>query len=280
MRCEELRQSLPAYVLGDVTTPERDQIEAHLEGCDGCARELEETRTVARLLTDARLGDRPPAGLKDSTFTRVQAEDLGALLGPAAAPPVGLKERALSRALTDPSSGAAREKRRRAGLLAVAAAVTGIGLAAGSQMQVQNLDRRLATMQASVRRAQDSFGPMGNPMQQVRLAGTDAVGEAELLHLAQDNYRMTVNLDDIDVTPPGHHYELWVAGDEGEVSVGSFRIERPDDLTVSFTMGVDPADFPEVLITLEPTDGDPRMTPELVATAWLDRDAVHPGSDE
>lgn len=281
MRCDEIAQLLPSYVLGDATDAEIDHVERHVEGCEACDRELESVRALGALLDDALLGARPPASLKDAAFARVQAEDLGVLLGgtSVAAPPADLKERALSRALTDPGTAGAT-KRRRAGLLAVAAAVTGIGIAAGSQMQVQDLDRRLATMQASVRQAEDSFGPMGHPMQEVRLAGNDATGEAELLHFKHDNYRMTVKLDDIEVTPPGHHYEMWVAGEEGEVSVGSFRLKRPDDLTLSFTMGVDPADFPEVLITLEPTDGDPRMSSDLVATAWLDRDAIHHGTNE
>lgn len=280
MRCEQLGPFLPPYVLDDVTPKERRDIESHLEGCAGCARELHEMRELTALLADARLSDRPPSDLKDAAFTRVQAEDLAALLSHGTAPSPDLKERSLSRALTDPGAARRHEKSRRAGLLAVAAAVTGIAVAAGSQMQVQDLDRRLATMQASVRRAEASFGPVGHPMQQIRLAGSDAEGEAELRHFEHDNYRMTVRLDDIEVTPPGHHYEMWVAGADGEVSVGSFRIERPDDLTLSFTMGVDPSEFPEVLITLEPTDGDPRMSSDLVATAWLDRDAIHPASPE
>ena len=281
MRCDEIAQLLPSYVLGDATDVERGHVEKHVEGCEECARELESVRALGALLDDALLATRPPASLKDAVFARVQAEDLGVLLSGTGvtAPPADLKERALNRALTG-LGGSRGTTRRRAGLLAVAAAVTGIGIAAGSQMQVQDLDRRLATMQSSVRQAEDSFGPLGHPMQEIQLAGSDAAGEMELLHFKHDNYRMTVKLDDIEVTPPGHHYEMWVAGDQGEVSVGSFRIKRPDDLTLSFTMGVDPADFPEVLITLEPTDGDPRMSSDLVAAAWLDRDAIHHGSNE
>lgn len=281
MRCEELQPQLPAYLLGELSGAEAADVERHLAGCRSCAAELDEYRQVAALLGSAGIEARPPAGLKEATFARLQNEDVGVLLGPAAAatPPPDLKQRALSRALTvAPSPAEAKKRSSRQTWLAAAAAIVGIAVAAGSQLRVQDLDQRLSTMQTSVQQAERSFGPVGHPLQQVQLAGTDADAALELVHFRHDNYRVTVKVDDIAVTPPGHHYELWLSGSDGEVSVGSFRIKRPDDLTLNFTAGVDPGKFPQVLITLEETDGDPEMTGNLVARARLDRDAVHHGT--
>lgn len=283
MRCEAAGPELVAYLRGELDEPVGSEIERHLTDCGACRQDAESFASIGELLEDARLGAHPPRGLKDSTFARLQTEDLGILLNDGATTPPSrdLKSKAMARALAEPgSSGGRGRPGRRASWLAAAAAVVGIAVAAGSQMQVQDLDRELASVQASVRHVEESFGPVGHPMQAVQLAGNSAEADAELIHFRHDNYRMTVRINDIEVTPPDHHYEMWVAGERGEVSVGSFRIKRPDDLTLNFAMGVDPGEFPEVLITLEKSDGDPRMSSELVARAELDRDAIYHGTYE
>ncbi len=283
MRCEEVAPELLAHVRGEPTEIAGEDIRRHLRGCAACRNDAETFVQIGELLDDAHLAPPPPAGLKESTFARIQTEDLGVMLTGAATtgPPSDLKRKAMARALAEPvSSPGSSRTGRRASWLAAAAAVVGIALAAGSQMRVQDLDSRLASMQASVQHVEESFGPVGHPMQAVQLAGRSADAEAELVHFRHDNYRMTVHIDDIEITPPGHHYEVWFAGDDGEVSVGSFRIKHPDDLTLNFTMGVDPGQFPEVLITLEKSDGDPTMSPNLVARAQLDRDALYHGTYE
>lgn len=283
MRCEDVAPELIAHLRGEPTELPRDDIEGHLRGCAACRSDAGTFGQIGELLDDAHLDPPPSAGLKDSTFARVQTEDLGVMLSGAATtpPPPDLKRKAMARALAEPTSSRSSSRTgRRASWLAAAAAVLGIAVAAGSQMRVQDLDRRLASMQASVQHVEESFGPVGHPMQAVQLAGRSADAEAELVHFRHDNYRMSVHVDDIEITPPGHHYEMWVAGDDGEVSVGSFRIKHPDDLTLNFTMGVDPGQFPEVLITLERSDGDPAMSSDLVARAQLDRDALYHGTYE
>lgn len=283
MRCEAAGPELVAYLRGELDEPVRSEIERHLVDCRACRQDAESFASIGELLEDARLGAQPPQGLKDSTFTRLQTEDLGILLNEGATTPPSrdLKSKAMARALAEPGrSGGRGQPGRRASWLAAAAAVVGIAVAAGSQMQVQDLDRQLASVQASVRHAEESFGPVGHPMQAVQLAGNSAEADAELVHFRHDNYRMTVHINDIEVTPPDHHYEMWVVGEPGEVSVGSFRIKRPDDLTLNFAMGVDPGEFPEVVITLEKSDGDPRMSSEVMARAELDRDALYHGTYE
>ncbi|HHC08374.1 MAG TPA: anti-sigma factor [Actinobacteria bacterium] len=53
--------------------------------------------------------------------------------------------------------------------------------------------------------------------------------------------------------PGDHTYELWFAGEDGVVSAGTFRAGGDVELTV----GVARRDYPTILVTLEPLDGDP-----------------------
>ncbi|HEY2334610.1 MAG TPA: zf-HC2 domain-containing protein [Solirubrobacterales bacterium] len=51
--CREWREALGAYALGHLGKEERVSLEAHLEGCPGCRREVDSLLTVAALLPHA-----------------------------------------------------------------------------------------------------------------------------------------------------------------------------------------------------------------------------------
>lgn len=53
--------------------------------------------------------------------------------------------------------------------------------------------------------------------------------------------------------PPGHHYEFWFIGDGMAFSGGTFL----DPARVELLVAVPRRDFPTMLVTLEPADGDP-----------------------
>jgi hypothetical protein len=77
--------------------------------------------------------------------------------------------------------------------------------------------------------------------------------------------------DDLAILPKGEFYELWFVGpgdsprSPNRISAGTFH---PDDAGRSFvdlTAAVDPALYPELSVTAEPGDGDPRATgPEVL----------------
>lgn len=76
----EWRESLGAYVLGQLPADERAGLEAHLDGCPRCRAELEQLQPVARLLPLAdpeRIGAQapaPPAALRDRVLAAVRGE--------------------------------------------------------------------------------------------------------------------------------------------------------------------------------------------------------------
>ncbi|MBW3547037.1 MAG: zf-HC2 domain-containing protein [Actinobacteria bacterium] len=71
----ETRALLGAYVLDAVDEAERQQVEAHLEGCAACRRELARLREAADMLPSP---SRPPEELWRRIVAEVQAvEDEG-----------------------------------------------------------------------------------------------------------------------------------------------------------------------------------------------------------
>ncbi|HET6571879.1 MAG TPA: zf-HC2 domain-containing protein [Solirubrobacterales bacterium] len=77
--CREWRESLGAYVLGQLPEGERAGLEAHLEGCAECRAELAELEPVARVMPLAepeRFAEppRPPAGLGKRIEATIAAE--------------------------------------------------------------------------------------------------------------------------------------------------------------------------------------------------------------
>lgn len=77
--CRQWRESLGAYALGHLPEAERTGIEAHLDGCPECRRELASLKSVSSLLPLAdpdRFGavPVPPAGLGDRIAAQIGRE--------------------------------------------------------------------------------------------------------------------------------------------------------------------------------------------------------------
>ncbi len=50
MSCEQIRQRLGHYLYDDMDAPERQRLQAHLNGCAACRRELETERRFVSAL--------------------------------------------------------------------------------------------------------------------------------------------------------------------------------------------------------------------------------------
>lgn len=294
MRCEEVRLDLVAFLRRELNEAQNRELQEHLASCLDCTGEKNAFEEMLDLVREAQLNERPSADLKMAALAAVETVELSALLSRSwsVAPPPDLKERAISRALEARPGVVARLPRRPASTwIAAAAAFVGIGLAFGSQAQVQTIGRELDQARSAQQtigkeldqarsvqqRAIDQLGPVGHELQDVQLAGAQASATAKLVHFSHDNYRVSVTLQHLEPTPTNHRYEVWMKGPRGETTIGSFRLIRPDHLRTSFSMGVDPGDFPELLITLEPNDGDPAMSNTILARATLDRDSMYHG---
>jgi hypothetical protein len=55
MTCESVQQALPLYLYGELSAETEEAVEAHLDGCEKCAKELEVQREFARSLNEHEL---------------------------------------------------------------------------------------------------------------------------------------------------------------------------------------------------------------------------------
>ncbi len=51
MRCEKVKESLEAYVEGELGKPEREALETHISHCESCKQELALTQSIPRLIS-------------------------------------------------------------------------------------------------------------------------------------------------------------------------------------------------------------------------------------
>ncbi|MFP3905162.1 MAG: zf-HC2 domain-containing protein [Armatimonadota bacterium] len=62
MNCKNIQKRLSAYVVGDLDTQTREEIETHLRSCPDCRHELQVLRRTEELLQPIQMTD-PPAGM-------------------------------------------------------------------------------------------------------------------------------------------------------------------------------------------------------------------------
>jgi hypothetical protein len=111
-------------------------------------------------------------------------------------------------------------------------------------------------------------------MQFVTLEGASAPPDAatvELVRYGDDGYRVELE-GGVRPAPSGFYYELWMVGASGRVSCGAFT----GGSFHHFPVGVDPAEYPYLQITLEPEDGDESMNGTVQWEGRLDYGAGLP----
>lgn len=263
LRCEDVRVELTALVAGELDAEVEAGVRAHLLDCDECARELDELTSTIAFLEAAPLQHRPAPDLERRVFDLASLEDVGARVSAApleADPPIDLEARALVRAGVLDSMIERRQSRWSKVSMVLAPSLAATALVTGV----------LATRWHSrIGELEDSFGSMGQRVatQQLTSFDTSNRASADLFDSSHANYHLVLRLQHFPVTPPGDHYEVWLSGTHGTVSAGSFVVRGPEDDTFSFMVGVDPAEYPHLEVSVEPDDGNPDHTGVTVAEA-------------
>lgn len=110
-------------------------------------------------------------------------------------------------------------------------------------------------------------GPRVSP-ERIELAGSAlapaASGSVLLEPLPEGGVRVELAMSGLPRSDAGHFYELWLVGDGGRVSAGTFRSDG-SPIARGFTTAADLASYPRIGITLEPDDGDPAASDQRVA---------------
>lgn len=112
---------------------------------------------------------------------------------------------------------------------------------------------------------------IGNPRvapELIPLSGSilapSASGSVLLERLPDGSIQVELVMSGLPRSDEGHFYELWLVGDRGRVSAGTFRSDG-SPMTQTFTTAADLATYPRVGITLELDDGNPAASDQRVA---------------
>jgi hypothetical protein len=262
-RCEEVRLELPALLSGELGTQTAISVNIHLRDCAACARELEELRGAVEILLNAPLQYDADPDLEQRVFELTSFEDIGSLVSAAPLekePPIDLEARSLVRAGVLDSIVDTRRSRWSKVAMVLAPSLAAAALVFGF----------LATeWRSRFIELEDIFGEMGRPLatQQLTSFGTSNRAQAELFDSTQETYQLVLRTYNLPATPDGYRYELWLSGEKGTVSAGSFSLQGTEDRVFVFTVSVSPWAYPDLEITLEPDDGDPDHTGTTVMEA-------------
>jgi Anti-sigma-K factor rskA len=204
--------------------------------------------TVVRLLDDPALWTEVPSGLRDRVVeaalagvdegadTDVDAEADAAATGDA--PWTRDRGDAVPLHAARGRRGRAARFGRRPGLLAAAAAVVVLGVGVAGALTLLSDDA-------------------ADPLAEVALVGTEeAPGAAATARLNSEPAGVSVVLDvsGLEPAPPDTFYEVWLVGDRGKVSAGTFHMRGEQD-DIKLWWGVEPEGYDAVTITRQPVEG-------------------------
>jgi anti-sigma factor RsiW len=273
--CDEIRPEIPAFVSGGMDELQRNVVAGHLEICDACRREADEVRQLSALLSGAAVEHKPPEDLEEMVFGFIEHQHEADLVATAPlehTPPDDLERRSFEHAGV--ISRTNRWLDRYAARLSPALALASILFFALGM----NWRGDAQTFQDKIVRLEGHYGRWGQSMGVVDLAGSGDMSGAEvsaqLVDAQQENYRVVLYTEQLPPTPEGHHYAIWLVSEDARISCGSFQVDHPAKLSFPFYVGVNPMDYPELEITLEPNDGGPGPDGEVVMEAFLSSESL------
>jgi len=237
---------LAGFVLGTLDRAEEAAFEAHLAGCSSCRAEAAELSDLGRPFRSPGPPVPLPAGLEQRTLAAVRS---------AATAPASQPQEPGPRIVTPLRPG-----RRRFALALVSAAAAAAVVTAGT---VVSVDRW---------RGQNDGGPVAARFVLAKGETGSGSGSA-VVRQASTGLRVELAVSGLAPNPPGTVYECWFVGPgdtldkPNRISAGTFTVGSGGTAEVVTASAADLARFPNLGVTLEPTDGNPARTgPKALVT--------------
>jgi hypothetical protein len=256
--CDEVRLDLPGYLRRELPAERMARVESHLSACAGCARVVREIDEVAGLAATAPVEHAPPPELEGRVLAVIRDATTREGEGARSASRVGAR---VASSLAGRWPRVAVVVAPALALLLVAAGATSLALRA-----------RTAELEQRVDRLQERLAGPGETLDSVNFSGRLQRGGwavGEVVRQDDHDYQIVVRGEGLSPTPPGHHFELWLSGNDGWASVGTFRVRSRDRVVLQFPVGVDVGNFTKLWVTLEPCDGNPDRTENDIMEASL-----------
>jgi anti-sigma-K factor RskA len=126
----------------------------------------------------------------------------------------------------------------------------------------------VAVLGVGLLRAITSDPSSGVPLTATALA-PEAGGEVRVEELGE-NFQVELEVWGMPELKEDEYYEMWYyAEDGGRISCGTFRVGPEDRTTVNLSAPATAVDYPEIEITREPDDGNPKASDEEVLEGSL-----------
>jgi anti-sigma-K factor RskA len=231
VRCAEVNRNLGALALGGLEPEEAAEVRRHLTFCSNCQDELKEFEKVTQALRAAPPPADPPSYLKEEILSRVRDEEL---------PLASSSNEEL------PSSRGSRSKNLRFVLPGIAAAALVVVVALGTFFSLQT-EPPVATIQLSPTEQNEEYW-----------------GVAELHPQPSGNQQVELKLNNLDEPGPDSFYEAWFTSGEKYISAGTFTTINPGQTDVWLTAPPEVRNYSTLLITEQPTNGDPSPSEEEI----------------
>lgn len=117
--------------------------------------------------------------------------------------------------------------------------------------------------------------PRGD-IDRLRMQGTElatAASAIATIRSTDSGEEITLDVRELGPAPEGHYYQAWLRTGpdpaDNAVTIGTFHLQGGDD-TVTLWSAVPIEDFPVITVTLEPDDGDPASSGDVVLRGRLD----------
>lgn len=214
--------------------------------------EVDDLRATRALLEDEALWGEPAADLGARIDAEVRSTPQAATTAAASpTPSVDISAPTSTTSAGAPPApvvdmAAARERRGlQRGLVALVGMAAGVVLALGA---------------VALRSGSDDGGD------EVAVAATDLGGDISgtaSVVARPAGLEIVLDLEGLPRAPAGNFYQGWVKGEKGLVTIGTFHTGG----RVVLWSGVELADYPLLTVTLEPEDGDPASSGQVLLTA-------------
>jgi anti-sigma-K factor RskA len=260
LRCADVLDLAPAFVLGALEPAESDAVRRHLAECPEAHAEVAELNSVIPALFESVDPVAPPAGLKERILAAAATEQAAAETSRPPAPPVADRSRPVAEA---PRRAGWTDLFRRPVWGAVGVAAIAVAIALGAwNLQLQNQLAGLSAYRNGVLELLDEAGKPGTQL--AVLVSQETGGPSGLASVSGDG-RIQVVMRNLQPTAGTEVYETWVIGADGTpVAVGGFVVAG--DGTASFVTaraGVEQG--VTIALTREPRRGATTPTLPIVA---------------
>jgi anti-sigma-K factor RskA len=268
--CDRASDLAPALALDVVDREEREVLEAHVQRCQDCARELRDMQQVAAQLALAQPRHEPPAALGQRILARAATEASEGVCE-SASRRVGAEETiALS-----PSRPLALSRFRRwpavVSTASLAAAVAALVWSASLQSQLAAAQREVNEASAQLDRLRGSYNTVVEVLASSETVVQDlqpdeapgAEGRVWIDHASGHGMIMARGLPE---PAEGQTYQVWLTSQAGRVS-GGFLREYDDGIYYAVLRAPGKlTDYNRLGVTLEPISGSPEPTgPRVIA---------------